>query len=252
MNSVIVTGAGSGIGRATAMALASRGIKVLAVGRREAPLLETREAAPGLIDAASLDISDPDARAELIRLGRRMNADGLVHAAGTFPIEPLSAITLAGWRAVFSTNLEARLFLSQGLAGTLGPEGRILFIGSMSATTPRKGATAYCASKAASFMLQECLKKEFADQGPSVGISIPGPVKTDMVTRGIAADPDIFPDGAGYDAGPLVAPETVGTYLAWLMAETDAHEFSQGQWDIRNEAHHHRWLGAQPFYLPAG
>ena len=249
MGTAIVTGAGSGIGRAVARSLAARGITVLAVGRRLDPLVETQASAPNLITPISVDISDLDERADLIRRGQKLDASYLVHAAGIFPIEALPSITLDSWRSVFAINLEARLFLSQALTPTLGREGRILFIGSMSATTPRKGALAYCASKAASYMLQECLKQEFGETGPAVGISIPGPVKTDMVTRGINADNDVFPDGADYDAAPLIDPQIVGRYLTWLMCETGRHEYIDGQWDIRDTSHHAKWLGQTSLYI---
>ncbi|WP_420548300.1 SDR family oxidoreductase [Curvivirga sp.] len=249
-NIVIVTGAGSGIGRALAINLSLKDIPVLAVGRRLNKLEETAKLGHSKkITPFSCDIATIAGREKLIHHLADQSLSGLVHCAGTFPIQSLDDISLDSWRETFATNLEARLFLSRDLKSNLGKDGRILFIGSMSATTARKGAMAYCASKAASFMLQECLKKEFNNQDPAVGIAIPGPVKTPILDQGMEADLSIFPDGAGYANSPQIDPERLGRFLSWLLIETDRISYESKQWDIRHEDHHNQWLGEDELFI---
>ena len=248
----VVTGAGSGIGRAVAIEL-SRVLPVLAVGRRLEPLLETAAQAPGQVIPLRGDVaSDAGSSAIVEQLGEGDRVRYLVHAAGVFPIERLAQITPKAWRQVLATNLDARLFLTQRLTPRLAGGGRVLFVGSNSASKPRKGATAYCVAKAASFMLQQCLQLELAEHGILVGSAIPSPVNTAMVDAGLDADPEVFPDGADYarlrSEGLLIEPERVGRFYRWLLCATDDGDFSAGQWNIRDEHHHPAWLGAQPLF----
>jgi NADP-dependent 3-hydroxy acid dehydrogenase YdfG len=152
----VVTGAGSGIGRAVAIDLSKEPLTILAVGRRLDALEATAAEAPGAVLALSADVATEEGRAAILtRLGTNARVKYLVHGAGILPIERLSEITLETWRAVMTTNVEARLFLTRALVPHLRGGGRVLFIGSMSATRARKGSTAYCTALAASFMLQQ-------------------------------------------------------------------------------------------------
>lgn len=249
-NQIIITGAGSGIGRALAISLSQRNIPILAVGRRLDMIQETASLAQkGLVECSPLDIGQPSQREQLSKIVNGRSLAGLVHCAGIFPIHSLADTTLENWQQAFAVNVEARLFLSQAFAQNLGSDGRVLFIGSMSATTPRKGTSSYCASKAASFMLQECLKKEFEDTGPAVSSAIPGPVKSHILDIGMAADPSVFPDGLDYKNSPQIDPERVGRFLAWLLLDTSRADYSAAQWDIRNQAHHSNWLGQDDLFI---
>src|SRR3954471_10921408 len=101
----VVTGAGSGIGRAAARALIDAGWSVVAAGRREAPLEETLNGADGL--AVPTDVTDPDSVASLFtktvqRFGR---VDLLLNNAGVGLSKPLAEIGYHEWTAVVDTNL---------------------------------------------------------------------------------------------------------------------------------------------------
>ncbi len=249
-NTVIITGAGSGIGRALAINLSQKNIPVLAVGRRLNMLEETSNLSKtNHIQPNNSDISKVEERTAINEFAKGIKLSGLVHCAGIFPIQSLTDISLETWQHAFATNVDARLFLSQAFAPILGTEGRILFIGSMSATTPRKGTTAYCASKAASFMVQECLKKEIGATGPAVGSAVPGPVKSHILDIGMEANFDVFPDGKGYKNSPQIDPERLGRFLSWLLLNTSRDEYSKNQWDIRHEEHHDNWLNGDQLYI---
>jgi NAD(P)-dependent dehydrogenase (short-subunit alcohol dehydrogenase family) len=248
----VVTGAGSGIGRAVALALSHKRLTVLAAGRRLQPLEETADIAVGGVKPVSADVATAAGRATIVSELDDDRLDFLVHAAGTMPIQRLTDITPETWRQVMATNLDARLHLTQALIPNLTPGGRVLFIGSMSATKARQGSTAYCTSLAASFMLQQCLKLELAQHAILVTHAIPGPVNTRMLQAGMAADADVFPDSAEYGAlreqGKLIEPETVGRFYAWLLTQTDDQSYSDDQWDIRDESHHTAWVGSRGLY----
>jgi NAD(P)-dependent dehydrogenase (short-subunit alcohol dehydrogenase family) len=248
----LVTGAGSGIGRAVARALAALPLTVLGVGRREPMLRDTAEGYANIV-VVPADVGTETGRARIaaaLHAGDRLRY--VVHAAGVHAVEHFAAITPASWRAVLGTNLDARLFLTLDLLPWLGDGSRVLFVGSNSATRARKSATAYCVSQAASHMLQECLKLELAERGIAVSSAIPSPADTPMIEAQIRADPALYPDGQEYlrwrRAGRLIAPRTVGRFYRWLLTAVPTAEFSGRQWNVRDEALHPRWLGADDLY----
>jgi NAD(P)-dependent dehydrogenase (short-subunit alcohol dehydrogenase family) len=150
----LVTGAGSGIGRAVALALAKVGYAVVLAGRR-LPQLEqvAREAGSGSI-AVTADVTD---RASVDALFARVakdfgRLDLLFNNAGTAaPPAPLEDVPLEQWRSVIDTNLTGAFLCTQAafrLMKTQKPRGgRIINNGSVSATAPRPRLVAYTASK---------------------------------------------------------------------------------------------------------
>jgi NAD(P)-dependent dehydrogenase (short-subunit alcohol dehydrogenase family) len=153
----IVTGAGSGIGAATALALAADGWQVLLAGRRLPALAEVAERGagrPGALLPVPTDVTDEGAVAALF--SRAVDAYGrldlLFNNAGMFsPGKDPDAITLAEWNAIVAVNLTGaflctreafRLMRSQQPRG-----GRIINNGSISAHTPRPGSLGYTVTK---------------------------------------------------------------------------------------------------------
>jgi NAD(P)-dependent dehydrogenase (short-subunit alcohol dehydrogenase family) len=151
----IVTGAGSGIGRATALALLREGYVVLLAGRRADALEATAQAAA--TDRAVVvptDVADPDAVHALFELARTRfgRLDLLFNNAGiSAPGVPLEELTVEQWRKVVDVNLTGpflctreafRLMKSQSPRG-----GRIINNGSISAHTPRPNSSPYTATK---------------------------------------------------------------------------------------------------------
>jgi NAD(P)-dependent dehydrogenase (short-subunit alcohol dehydrogenase family) len=147
----VVTGAGSGIGRAAARALIADGWTVVAAGRREAPLRETLSGADGL--AHPTDVTDPDAVARLFeatvqRFGR---VDLLFNNAGMGLTKPIAEIAVDEWRAVVDTNLTGSFLCAQAAFRAMAAQdprgGRIINNGSLSASVPRPNSIAYTATK---------------------------------------------------------------------------------------------------------
>ena len=150
----LITGAGSGIGAATALALSRAGYTVVLTGRRQALLEDiARQTAPASL-ALACDLTDPASVAALFaetkaRFGR---LDVLFNNAGAgAPGIPLEDLTLAQWRTVLDTNLTGAFLCTQEafrLMKAQSPRGgRIINNGSVSAHTPRPNSAPYTASK---------------------------------------------------------------------------------------------------------
>lgn len=244
MQSVLITGGGSGIGAALALELADRGCNVIISGRRADALNEVA-AASEQISTCVGDITDPSHRAELATgLAMLPAPRAIVHAAGYFQAGLLDTLGDDAWQRSFATNVEARWALSRDGAGLLDG-GRILFIGSDAGASPRAGAAAYSIAQAASETLRRSLQAEWADSSRSVGAFKPGLVDTDMVRGFMQLPTEEFPARAAYEEylarGQVAAPHAVARFAAWLLLEVTRHRFVETEWDIRDVAHHHEW-----------
>jgi NAD(P)-dependent dehydrogenase (short-subunit alcohol dehydrogenase family) len=157
MKVAMVTGAGSGIGRASAIALANAGYSVVLAGRRADALNQTKEMGGSLADkliAVPTDASDPKAVAALFETTREKfgRLDVLFNNAGTgAPTIPLEDLTFEQWTNVVNVNLTAVFLCTQQafkLMKSQSPRGgRIINNGSISAHAPRPFSAPYTATK---------------------------------------------------------------------------------------------------------
>ncbi|MGJ5828556.1 SDR family oxidoreductase [Streptomyces ossamyceticus] len=186
----IVTGAGSGIGRAVALELLGAGWSVALAGRREERLVETAGGAREAL-CVPTDVSRPEEVAALHsavreRFGR---LDLLFNNAGTFgpggvPVEELD---YAAWRHVVDTNLNGAFLCAQAAYRQMKEQdpqgGRIINNGSISAHTPRPHSVAYTATKHALTGLTKSLSLDGRPYGIAVGQIDIGNAATDMTER---------------------------------------------------------------------
>jgi len=166
----VVTGAGSGIGRAVARALLSTGYRVALAGRREDALHETLagvSAAPDDALAIPTDVTDETAVHRLFALTTRawQRVDLLFNNAGLFGAPaPVDEFDLAQWRAVVDTNLTGSFLCAQEAFRSMKSQtpqgGRIINNGSISAHVPRPHAVAYTATKHAITGLTKAISLE--------------------------------------------------------------------------------------------
>ncbi|KTD47547.1 SDR family NAD(P)-dependent oxidoreductase [Legionella quateirensis] len=240
----IITGGGSGIGRALALNLAERGKSVLIIGRRESLLQETAAAFTS-IKYLCADVSTSEGR-ELIRdyLNNIPQISALVNNAGSLePLVSIQDIPLTDWHQTLATNLDAPLFLPQLLADKL-QHGRVLNIGSGAAYFPIKGWAAYCVSKAALAMLTRCWQLESG--AVSFASVMPGIIDTEMqaiARNGSNMDPeqvDFYKRLKQHNR--LISPDTVAEFLSWLLLEIDEETYVSKEWDIYESSHHASWL----------
>ncbi len=188
---VLVTGAASGIGRATAFAFAEAGARVVAVDRDAEGAARTAEMSR-LIGAPeawgeAVDVSDEEAMEKLAdRVATEYGVvDVLVNNAGIGLSGSFLQTTSADWKKVLDVNLwgvihGCRLFGRQ--MAERGQGGHIVNTASAAAYQPSKALPAYSTSKAAVLMLSECLRAELAGQGIGVSAICPGFVNTNITS----------------------------------------------------------------------
>lgn len=239
----VVTGGGSGIGKALAQALAIREKQVLIVGRNQHHLAETAASSP-LINYLCADVSTQEGRQRIVaHLQPTAQLDGLIHSAGVIePIVAVTAIDEAAWRDVMATNLDAPLFLSQQLKDKLD-NARVLNIGSGAAYSPMIGWSAYCVSKAALAMLTRCWQLETTIAIASV---MPGIIDTNMQAQirhanHMDEETQEFFKQLQHNK-QLLNPATVAIFLCWLLLDIDKEHYVSREWDIYDSTHHQAWL----------
>jgi NAD(P)-dependent dehydrogenase (short-subunit alcohol dehydrogenase family)/pimeloyl-ACP methyl ester carboxylesterase len=198
---VLVTGAAGGIGRATALAFAEAGARVVAVDRDAEGAIRTVELArlAGAADAwpEVVDVSDAQA---MEKLAEKVAADHgivdvLVNNAGIGMSGSFMNTSAQDWKKVLDVNLwgvihGCRTFGRQ--MAERGQGGHIVNTASVAAYQPSKALPAYSTSKAAVLMLSECLRAELAGQGIGVSAICPGFVNTGITSTsrftGVTAD----------------------------------------------------------------
>ena len=192
MPRVLITGASSGIGRATAMDLAARGWTVFA-GVRDAAVGEelARTAPAGRLIAVRLDVTDPSeieqARALIERGGADAGGgsgppgalDALVNNAGVGSSGPLELIPEADLHALFDVNLFAQIAVTRALLPALRRAGgRIVFVSSIGGRVAMAFSAPYAASKHALEAVGDALRVELHSSGVQVALVEPGSVAT--------------------------------------------------------------------------
>ncbi len=221
----VITGGGTGIGRAVALALHEDGWSVVLAGRREGPLRTTAEAlegAGGMALVVPTDVSDPgqvdrlfDAAVE--RFGR---VDLLFNNAGTGgPPVTLDEISPEDMRRVVDTNLIGSLFCTAAAMRVMRRQdpqgGRIINNGSISATTPRPCSTLYTATKHAITGLTKSTSLDGRAFNIACGQVDVGNAKTEMTVRMEQGMPQ--PDGSTRPE-PTMAVEEVGRAVRYMAS----------------------------------
>jgi NAD(P)-dependent dehydrogenase (short-subunit alcohol dehydrogenase family) len=183
---VIVTGASSGIGAATARSLGAAGACVLLVGRDDARLAEQAEAVRGrggTAEVANVELEDLDATAQLAEraVGAFGSLHGIVHTASLFDPQPLADTSYESMERQWRTNVAAPLALTKGALPHLQEGASIVFIGSTTGSVGFPGCSAYTATKGAVNAVARALAVELAPNGVRVNIVVPGYVRTPML-----------------------------------------------------------------------
>ena len=187
----VVTGAGSGVGRAVALALIGRGWTVALIGRREQPLRETADASadPARAAVAPCDLAEADAvrRAFAALIESHGPPAALVHAAGTnVPGRRLDEMTDAAWRGVLSANLDGAYYAAQAVLPAMRAAGRgtVVLVNSLAGRRASAlSGVAYSASKFGLTALAQSINAEENAAGVRATGVYPGDIDTPLLLK---------------------------------------------------------------------
>lgn len=211
----LVTGASSGIGAATARALAGSGHEVLCAARRSDLISDLATEIGGR--AVTCDVTDDDSVAALLaETGDRL--DVLVNnAGGAFGQDPVATGDIEDWRAMYEVNVLGTLRVTQALLPSLiAAEGIIVNVGSTAGRVSYEGGAGYTAAKHGLATMTETMRLELVDQPVRITEIAPGMVHTEgfSLTR-FKGDAERAERVYAGVAEPLVA-EDVADAIAWM------------------------------------
>jgi meso-butanediol dehydrogenase/(S,S)-butanediol dehydrogenase/diacetyl reductase len=222
---IVVTGAGSGIGRATALRLAAEGGSIACIDLVESSLAETAKLladAGGSATSHLCDISDhaqvSAAVADIRASGRPINA--LVNVAGIGVLAHSASQPADEWLRIISVNLSGTFFMCQAvIPDLLATGGRIVNMASVAGLIGQPYNAAYCASKGGVVALTKALAVEYVDKGVLVNAIAPAGIQTPLVT-------DVaIPDGVDFAkfarlSSPMgmAEPSEVAALVAFLLS----------------------------------
>jgi 3-hydroxybutyrate dehydrogenase len=228
---VFITGGGTGIGLATARALAPTGARFTLVGRdgaRVQSAAEEFEQAQGftcdVADEASVESAFAQAR------DRYGSIDILINNAGITPSAPLDRMELSMWNQTLAINLTGAFLCSRAALADMYANkwGRIVNVASIAGLQGAAYITAYCASKHGMIGMTRALAKEAARKGVTVNAICPGYVETDIVARAaenIASKTKLSEEEAKASLyaknpqGRLITADEVASAIAWLCSD---------------------------------
>src|SRR4051794_12808127 len=186
----IVTGATSGIGKATASHFSRAGAAVVAVGRNADALKEFANEVAGAERECltiAVDLNADEAAEQIIKesVERFGGIDVLVNAAGHISSGTIETTELSAWDAMLNINLRAVFNLMQlALPSIIERRGNIVNVSSVTGLRAFPGVLAYCVSKAALDQLTRCASLELAEKGVRINAVNPGVVVTEIHKRG--------------------------------------------------------------------
>jgi len=227
----LVTGAGRGIGRATAGALSAVGARVMGVSRTESELASLAEEAP--VEYLVESVATPEGCARIVReTRRRLGAvDILVNNAGlgSYRDRPIFEISPELWRETMQVNLEAPFELTRLAVGDMIARrwGRIVMVSSTAGEYGERSMVSYCASKHGLLGLMRAVAQDVGPYDVTCNAVLPGWVHTHLADRkaeleaerqGMTPEEVLASWAAGYPTGRFVTTEEVADTIVFLAS----------------------------------
>jgi 3-oxoacyl-[acyl-carrier protein] reductase len=214
----LISGAGSGVGRATALALAKAGMGVVLMGRRADPLAELAQEIGASGGAAVIAAGDVGSEADVARVVAQAQdafggVDVLVHSAGVGLYGPVEGYSLADWQRTLNTNLTGAFLLSRAVIPHMRGKGggAIIAVASGAGKQGYPSLAAYAASKFGLIGFMQSLAGEVGPDGIKVSTVVPGSILTDFAGRPAAEKRATAGDKK------YLAPEDVAAAIAFLL-----------------------------------
>jgi len=223
----LITGAGTGIGRASAVLASQLGAKLVLVARNAERLQETAgllEGAGHLVEPFDLALVD-DIPQWMKRIVERAGPLwGVVHCAALLRIQPLQFVKFSTVEDIYRINVIAAFALAKGFRqrGVCGNGGAIVLVSSVSAMKSDPGNSPYAASKGALLAMAKTLAIELAPQNLRINCIAPSWIQTEMTAQSAAQylTPDRLAEmAARHPLGPG-KPEDVAACVAFLLADS--------------------------------
>ncbi|GJH36498.1 glucose 1-dehydrogenase [Paraburkholderia hospita] len=218
---VLITGAGKGIGRATAQLLAQRGARVIALSR-SAGDLRTLEDEIGCMTLCA-DLADASAARSAADAAQPV--DLLVNCAGVVELQPFLDTTVDAFDTIMAVNVRAAMIVAQQCARSMigrGVAGSIVNVSSLSATVGLPLHAAYCASKAALDGLTRVMAVELGPHGIRVNTVNPVVTMTPMAEKAWSDPQKSAPMLARIPLERFVQPLEVARTIAYLLSDESA------------------------------
>jgi NAD(P)-dependent dehydrogenase (short-subunit alcohol dehydrogenase family) len=227
----VVTGAGRGMGRATALALAERGASVVGVARTESELADLARQAPVQVLAESVATEEGCRR--IVEEARRLGPIGiLVNNAGigSYFERPIWEQEPAVWRASMDVNLDGPFHLTRLASADMIDQrwGRIVMVSSTAGEVGAAATSAYCAAKHGLVGLMRAVAQDVAPFNVTCNAVCPGWVRTRMAEthteqeakeRGMSVEEIWAERAASYPAGRIVEAEEIANTIVFLASE---------------------------------
>lgn len=215
---ILVTGAGKGIGEATARLLTAQGATVIALSRSQGDL-DRLQAELGC-ETIACDLSGLEAAKNAAR--QVLPLDGLVNNAGTTTLEPFLDTSIDAFDHLMTVNTKAALVIAQVAARDMverGVAGSIVNLSSVAATIGIADHAAYCASKAALDALTRVMAVELGPHGIRVNAVNPTVTLTPMAVKAWSDPAKADPVKARIPMGRFIEPEEVADVIAFLLGD---------------------------------
>lgn len=216
--SVLVTGAGKGIGNATARLLASRGAKVVALSRSPEDLAKLADE----IGSESITLDLADTEATRVAATGAMPVDYLVNCAGTTALDPFIDLTVETFSRLMAVNTLAPMIISQEYARSCiarNVGGAIVNVSSNASWKGWKDHAAYCASKGALDAMSRVMTNELGEHGIRVNCINPAITLTPMARLAWSDKAKADPMLKRMPLGRFIEPEEVAEVILFLLSD---------------------------------
>jgi NAD(P)-dependent dehydrogenase (short-subunit alcohol dehydrogenase family) len=224
---VLVTGAASGIGEATARRLARDGARLMLVDVQGDAVKAVAESLGDCAVAVVADLLDDSAADSVVdaALAAFGSLHGVVNSAGILETMHVEELTRASYDRVMGINVRGPLFLTQAALPHLSSGASIVFVASGNAVLASPNGSVYAASKGALVSLVKGLTADLAPRGIRVNAISPGPIVTPLLSAALA-DPEVTAAlEQGVPAGRLGTPEEVAELALFLVSDASSYVY---------------------------